>query len=187
MSERETEPIVVNRTELAARAAGQAQRNKPRLLLALGALVLIAGFVWLLVGRSALSTAMAERRREVNTASSVLMQKARLERHLAAADEGGGRFEPVRNFTTIADNAARSVGLTPVPSLTRQSEERNGELVVRSYQYDRVTSRDLEALIAWVTQVESMVPGVEIGQLKLDPSRTQWQLAVTFIKPELSS
>jgi len=187
VNEPEAVATSVNRAELAARAAGQAQRNRPRMLLVLGAVVLLGGLVWMLVGRSALASANAERRGEINTASSVLMQKARLERHIRAAEQGGGELEPVRNFTTIAENAATSVGLTPSPSLTRQSEDAQGELIVRSYQYERVTSRDLEALIAWVTQVESMVPGVEIGRFELKPSRTQWQLAITFVKPELSS
>jgi hypothetical protein len=187
MSEQDDRQSTVSRSELAARAAAQAQRNQPRALIVLGAVVLLAGVVYLLVGRSALAGAMGERRQEVNSASTVLMQKARLERHFNEQSQGDDRFEPVSNFTTLVENAAQSVGLEPVPTLNRQDENQDGDLTIRTYQYNRVTSRDVEALIGWVAQVEQMVPGVEITRFELTPSRTQWQLAITFVKPELSS
>ena len=186
MTDADPTPTSVSRSELAARAAAQEQRNRPRILLVVGAIVLLAGMVFLFVGRSSLADAKDDRRREFNSARTVMIQKARLDRHEASASQDGGRFRPVPNFTTIAENAARSVGLTPVPTLSRQSEDRDAELIIRSYRYERVTSRDVEALIGWIAQVESMVPGVEITSLELEPSRTQWQLAITFVKPELS-
>ncbi len=184
----ETEPVIssVSRSELAARAAAQEQRNRPRVFVLAGFVVLAAGLIFLLVGRSSLAEAQAERRREINSARNVLIQKARLDRHDASAVQGGGRFIPVPNFTTLAENAARLVGLTPLPTLSRQLEDRDGELIIRTYRYERVTSRDIEALIGWVAEVESMVPGVEISILELEPSRTQWELKITFVKPELS-
>ena len=186
MSDVDPKIISVSRSELAARAAAQEQRNRPRILLAVGAVVLLAGLVFLFVGRSSLRDAEGDRRREFNSARTVLIQEARLDRFDGSAAQGDGRFDPVPNFTTLAENAARSVGLTPLPSLSRQSEDRDDELIIRSYRYDRVTSRDVEALFAWVAQVEGMVPGVEITNLELEPARTQWQLAITFVKPELS-
>ena len=177
----------VSRSELAARAAAQEQRNKPKTVLVIGALVLLAGLVYLFVGRSALADATAERRREVGSYRTVLLQKARLDAHRTGPQSGPSPFDPVENFTARAESAASSVGLTPVPTLSRQDEARDNDLVIRTYQYNRVVSRDLEALLGWVAQVESMVPGLEITRLELSPSRTQWQLVVTFVKPELPS
>ncbi len=191
MSEGGREGLSVSRGELASRAAAQEQRNKPRGVLYAGALVLVAGLVYLLVGRSALAGAKAERRREVGTSITVLMQAARLERHLSGeASSGSQRFDRVPNFTSLADAAAQAVGLTPAPTLTRQTQDTpSGQpgLIERTYWYDRVTSRNLEALIGWVSRVEEMVPGVEISRMELVPQRTQWQLSITFVKPELSS
>lgn len=187
MSERDERGVAVSRGELAARAASQAQRNKPRGVIFAGLLVLLAGLIYLMIGRSAIAGAQAERRREVNAASQVMLQKARLERHRERqAVAGEGRFFKVSNFTTLANNAAQSVGLTPAPTLTRQDQVNSDELVEQIYRYDRVLSSDLEALIGWVAQVQAMVPGVEISQLSLTPQRTQWQLSITFVKPELA-
>lgn len=191
MSDRDDAGITVSRGELAARAAAQEQRNKPRLVLYMGVLVLLAGLVYMLVGRSALAGAEKERAREVSNAGTVLRQAARLEQHMTdPAQAGDGRFERVPNFTTRADSAAQSVGLTPVPTLRSQGQENpSGQegIVEQVYRYERVQSRDLEALIGWVAQVQSMVPGVEVSRMELTPQRTQWQLSVTFVKPEFSS
>lgn len=187
MNDHDSQASSVSRGQLAARAAAQAERNKPKLILAIGVLVLLAGVIYLLVGRSALGAALGERRREVGSYSTVQMQQARLDRFIDGQSVGDDRFGKVPNFTTLAENAARSVGLSPQPTLSRQQETREGDLTLRTYQYDRVISRDLEALLGWVAQVEQMVPGVEISRLELSPSRTQWQLSITFVKPELSS
>lgn len=187
MSEGNEQRKTVSRSELAMRAAAQEQRNKPKLVIVLGAVVLLAGVIYMLVGRSALAGATADRRREVGSYSTVLMQKTRLEAHLRNEQVDESPWKPVPNFTTLAENAATSVGLSPMPTLTRQDQNREGDLIVRTYQYNRVVSRDLEALLGWVAQVEAMVPGVEISRLELSPSRTQWQLSITFVKPELSS
>lgn len=190
MSEHNGKGIAVSRAELAGRAATQEERNKPRGVLYMGALVLVAGLVYLMVGRSALAGAEAERSSELNTARNVLMQTERLERHRGAeATSGSQRFVPVPNFTNRADSAAQSVGLTPVPPLRRQTQNRppmQPGLIEHKYEYERVTSRDLGALIGWVAQVEEIVPGVEISRLELIPQRTQWQLTITFVKPELA-
>ncbi|UYV13563.1 MAG: hypothetical protein NCW75_04590 [Phycisphaera sp.] len=190
MSEQGDRGIVASRAELAGRAAAQEQRNKPRGVLYIGALVLVAGLIYLMVGRSSLASAEAQRRSELNTARNVKMQAARLERHrLESETSGAQRFKPVPNFTSLADSAAQSIGLTPVPTLSRQTQETpptQPGLIERMYWYDRVTSRDLEALIGWVAQVEEMIPGVEISRLDLTPQRTQWQLSITFVKPELA-
>jgi hypothetical protein len=190
MSEHGRADVSVSRSELAARASAQAQRNKPKGVLVLGALVLLVGIVYLLVGRSALAGAERARSSEVATAANVLWQRARLEAHLDAQAGGDNRFDRVTNFTTLADSAAQSVGLSPVPTLRNQSQaDPPGQegIVERVYRYENVTSRNLEALIGWVAQVQSMVPGVEISRMELTPQRTQWRLSITFVKPEFSS
>jgi hypothetical protein len=186
MSERDDRNITASRSELAARAASQEQRNKPRGVIIVGVLVLLAGLIYLMIGRSALAGAQIDRRRELNAASEVMLQKTRLERHRDRSQTGPDPFQKVPNFTTLAENAAQSVGLTPAPSLTRQEQRNQDDIVEQIYRYDRVTSRDLEALIGWVAQVQAMVPGVEISRLELSPQRTQWQMAITFVKPELA-
>ena len=72
----EPEPVIssVSRSELAARAAAQEQRNRPRVFVLAGFVVLAAGLIFLLVGRSSLAEAQAERRREFNSARNVLIQ-----------------------------------------------------------------------------------------------------------------
>ena len=187
MSDQDTQTSFVSRSQLAAQAAAQAERNKPKLVLVIGVLVLLAGVVYLLVGRSALGSALADRRREVGSYSTVQMQQVRLEQFIGGQTGGDDPYRKVPNFTSLAESAAKSVGLTPLPTLNSQQETREGDLTLRTYQYDRVISRDLEALLGWVAQVEKMVPGVEISRLELSPSRTQWQLSITFVKPELSS
>jgi len=187
MSDMNDQQSTVDRGALAARAAAQEQRNRPRIFVVLGAIVLVVGAAYMLIGRSSLGGAKDDRRREIASYSTVQVQKARLRGHLDRADADGGELQPVPNFTTLAENAARSAGLTTLPTLTRQDQTRDGELIVRTYQYNRVMSRDLEALLGWVSQVEAMVPGVEISRFELSPSRTQWQLSITFVKPELSS
>ncbi len=190
MSEHNESEITVSRGELAARAAAQAQRNKPKGVLILGALVLLGGLVFMMVGRSALAGAERERSSELSTASTVLRQKAKLEAHLGAESAGDNRFERVTNFTTRADSAAQSVGLTPVPMLRSQTQRNPAGqegIIEQVYRYENVTSRDLEALIGWVAQVRSMVPGVEISRLELTPQRSQWRLLIEFVKPEFSS
>ena len=187
MSDQDTQTSSVSRSQLAAQAAAQAERNKPKLVLVIGVLVLLAGVIYLFVGRSVLGSALGERRREVGSYSTVQMQQVRLDQFMSGQSSGERPFVPVPNFTTLAENAARSVGLMPLPTLNSQQEMREGDLTLRTYQYDRVISRDLEALLGWVAQVEKMVPGVEISRLELSPSRTQWQLSITFVKPELSS
>lgn len=188
MSDYEREGSTTSRSELAARAAAREQRNKPRGFLYLGAIVVLAGLIYMMYGRSVLGGAMGERRREVNTATSVAMQTSRLERHREAeALQGGSGLEAVPNFTTLAGTAAQAVGLSPAPSLSSQRQNDLDEIVERIYQYDRVTSRDLEALISWVAKVQELVPGVEISRLDLVPQPTQWQLSITFVKPELAS
>lgn len=188
MSDLEREGLTTSRAELAARAAAREQRNKPRGFLYLGAIVLLAGLVYMMYGRSVLGGATDDRRREVNTATTVAMQVLRLERHESAeAARGGSTLDPVPNFTTLANSAAQVVGLSPAPSLSSQRQNDLGDIVEQIYQYERVTSRDLEALIGWVAEVQKMVPGAEISRLDLVPQPTQWQLSVTFVKPELSS
>jgi|GEM_PF-3685361 len=191
MSDRDDAGITASRGELAARAAAQEQRNKPRLVLFVGMLVLVAGFAYMLVGRSALAGAERSREREVSNAGTVLRQLARLDYHLtgpAVADDS--RFRKFPNFTTAADSAARSVGLSPVPTLKQQLQQNpSGQegIVEQVYRYERVQSRNLEALIGWVAEVQRVVPGVEISRIELTPQRAQWQLLVTFVKPEFSS
>lgn len=177
----------VSRSALAARASARAQRNRPKGVLLIGALVLLAGVVFMLVGRSTLKSAQADRKRELNTAQSVVVQKARLERHIGS-QSGPSPFDKVPNFTTLAREAAGSVGLSPAPTLTRETSTtpQNG-ILEREYRYERVTSANIEALISWVAQVRSMVPGVEIRSMDIQPQRTQWQLSITFVKPELAS
>lgn len=188
MSDYEQEGATTSRAELAARAAAREQRNKPRGFLYLGAIVVLAGLVYVMYGRSVLGGALGERRREVSTATSVAMQASRLERHREAeALQGGSTLRPVPNFTTLANSAAQVVGLSPPPSLSSQRQNDLGDIVEQIYQYDRVTSRDLEALISWVAEVQKMVPGAEISRFDLVPQPTQWQLSVTFVKPELAS
>ncbi len=188
MSEFEREGTTVSRSELAARAAAREQKNKPRGFLYLGILVVLVGLIYLMFGRSVLSSAMDTRRQEVSTATSVRMQAARLQRHReATAAAGAGRFDSVPNVTTLANSAAQAVGLTPAPPLSRQRQNDQGDIIEQIYEYDRVTSRDLEALIGWVAQVQDMVPGVEMTRMDLAPQRTQWQLSITFVKPELAS
>lgn len=188
MSDYEHEGSTTSRAELAARAAVHEQRNKPRGFLYLGAIVVLAGLVYMMYGRSILGGAMDDRRREVNTATTVAMQANRLERHREAeALQGGNTLQSVPNFTTLANSAAQVVGLSPAPSLSSQRQNDLDEIVEQVYLYDRVTSRDLEALISWVAEVQKMVPGTEISRLDLVPQPTQWQLSVTFVKPELSS
>lgn len=191
MSDRDEAGITVSRGELAARAAAREQRNKPRLVLYVGALVLVAGFAYMMVGRSALAGAERVRAREVSNAGTVLRQVNRLERHIDdVAVAGTGRFDRVSNFTTIANTAAQTVGLTPAPTLNQQLQQNpSGQpgIVEQVYRYDRVQSRNLEALIGWVAEVQSRVPGVEISRIELTPQRAQWQLSITFVKPELSS
>lgn len=176
-----------SRTDLAARASARAQRNRPKGVLVLGVLVLGLGFVFMLMGRSSINGALGERRRELNSAQSVAMQGARLDRH-TTSQTGPSPYEKVSNFTTIAQEAASSVGLSPAPSLTREtsSPPQNG-ILEREYRYERVQSADIEALVSWVAQVRSMVPGVEIRNLDIQPQRTQWQLSITFVKPEFAS
>ncbi|MFI4915411.1 MAG: hypothetical protein ACIAS6_02750 [Phycisphaerales bacterium JB060] len=188
MSDLESESVMVSRGELAAKAAAREQRNRPRGVLYLGVLVVLAGLVYLMVGRSVLASAKADRQREVATATNVRIQADRLDRHILSAEQdGAGKLDPFPNFTTAATSAAQSQGLTPAPTLSSQRQVDQGEVVEQVYQYDRVTSRDLEALIGWVAQVQKMVPGVEISQMNLAPQRTQWQLSITFVKPELAS
>lgn len=177
----------VSRSALASQAAARAQRNRPKGVLMLGALVLVLGVVFMLAGRSSLNSALGERRRELGTAQSVAMQRARLERH-EGSQAGPSPYEKVPNFTTIAREAAASVGLSPAPTLSRESSNPPQDgILEREYRYDRVQSADIEALVSWVTQVRSMVPGVEIRNLDIQPQRTQWQLSITFVKPEFAS
>ncbi|MEO1007297.1 MAG: hypothetical protein AAFX79_01890 [Planctomycetota bacterium] len=180
-------PPPVDRTELSARAAANEQRSKPKGLIVAGLLVLLVGVVYMAVGWSSLSSAATNRRNEAATTRNVAFQKAALERALRDGVAGGGDYAPFEQFAQEADLVAQSVGLTPAPQLRSQisTDDQRTDLVLQTYRYENIRSRDLGALLAWVSEVPERVPGiVEISRLELTPRPRDWELDVTFVKPE---
>lgn len=181
-------PQHADRAELARLAALREQANRPRWPLVVGGLAVAGGLVLMLYGYTGVSAAESRRRAEASRAGQVAALVARLERHTeAAASQGPGRFDPFPGFTVEAEQLAREAGLTPTPTLSRQREnvDRRTGLIEREYQYERVSARDLGAMLDWVARITERVPGVEITRLELTPRPSQWQMQIYFVKPEL--
>lgn len=177
------------RYRLAAEASTRQRRNRPRLWVALAAIVLAGAMLFLMVqARSRGRAASALRAQTISRANIELMLQQLKELQQQPQNPGGDPTEPMANLPVRMEEIATASGLAskPRPPITPAPEDKAGG-VIRSYRYSDVQDPSLSALLAWVQNAEQQIPGLHVHSLVLTPSDTAWKMTVSFKRWERKS
>jgi hypothetical protein len=172
------------RFELAAAAAGRARRNRPTALLVFAGLALVVSLVGAAWGFSARATARAAFTREQHDNAEVQQLTAEWARLDKAEHEAGdtGVGKPLSDLYSRIQTMARNAGMkeTTMTPRTPTNETRPGGLTVTTYPYADIKDPELKALMQWMANATSDIPGLELYEVKLSPDANNWTLGVTF-------
>lgn len=171
------------RFELAMTASAQEKRNRPTGLLIGAVLILVACGVfasWSVLSRNG---ARHERKQAVADAAAVERlakewQDLASQERDAPQTQGGGR---INDLLTRMERLATEAGLKDRPQNPQSgSQTTTSGIVVNEYTYRGVKDASLNALMQWVRQATTQIPGMEVTELILKPDATSWTMDVVF-------
>lgn len=166
---------------LAAMAARRAQRNRPRRLVALSALILVSAAVLAAWGASRRSAAAAELRdaRAEQQAVELLVPQYQE----ASARGQVNPYTPVPDLVTRMQTYASEAGLDdPLPSAP-STETPRGAVTETTVRVHNIQNQRIEPVMRWLARVTEEIPGIEINLLEIVPNERGWNVSVTFVKP----
>jgi type II secretory pathway component PulM len=176
--------------ELAASAARAERAARPRHLLVLAGLLLVAALIALIVSSTRLTAARSSLKFQMQLADSMSEEVASLEQLRAAAatasDAGNDELLTIRSKISQAATAAgipNTQNLTPENDARANPQRPGVNSVQRLFKYT-VQCEELPPLLDWMNRAPTQVPGLEVYQVKLTPRPTDWQLQVTFSRWE---
>lgn len=175
-----------DRYEQAERAAAAERRNRPRALIVVGALALLASSVALLGAwraRSGAERDLARGRGELARIESLEGELEALRAARSLAPDQGEQFRTPPDILQTFRDLGRQAGFTqdpPVPSPRRINVE-GGQRVEWAYT---VYDASLAPLLEWARLVIERIPGTFVHQVKLRPAGERWTMEVTFARFE---
>lgn len=166
---------------MATMAARRARRNRPRRLVILSGLILLAAGVlaiWGSAQRAAAAAALREARIEQAAVEQLVPQYQE-----AAARGEASPYTPVTDLVTRMQTYAREAGLdNPLPSAPTSDAPR-GDITETTIRINNIQNQRLEPVMRWLARVTGEIPGVEINQLEITPNDRGWNVNVVFVKP----
>ena len=177
------------RQALAGLALRAERANRPRVVVLLALVVLVAALGW--VGTAwmrrasadeALERAASFAQRNVEAASDLRDLKARASRR-----EGAGGADPVATLRSRLIDAADRAGIVSaqglLPTRTRADRSPGSSVVLNRFEYE-VRDPSLPNLLAWVASAPGEVPGLEVYRVSITPEQQSWLLRVEFARWE---
>lgn len=165
---------------LATMAARRARRNRPRRLVILSALVLVAAGVlaaWGSAQRAAAAAALRAARAEQAAVEKLVPQYQE-----AAARGEESPYTPVTDLVTRMQTYGRQVGLE-IPDVPATESPARGDITETTVRIRNLQNQRLEPVMRWLARVTAEIPGVEINQLEITPNERGWNIDVIFVKP----
>jgi hypothetical protein len=173
------------RLELSMAAMRSERRNRPRILLVVASVILLAALVnllWTFTKRAAVATSLSRANASLANVGGVVDQLESLEEKRSSP-----RYDPQNDMEGMISRFAGQVGLVrPEVVVKNQSSAFKG-FQKRTYA-TQIPESDPDLLLDWMARATDGVtfPGLEIELFKLTPGRTlengkiAWSLDITF-------
>ncbi len=182
-----------SRAVLTSAASGAARTNRPRWLIYLGAITVVAALIYTgtnLFRRVSAETTLANRRAQYD---SIKVEVDKI-KAIKAADEaigGGDRSAPDARMADNITRIATGLGLV-VGNVTEGDDPRGsgGAKNLKRKRYDfKLNNQPADPIFTWLKRVTAEQPGVQINRVDFSPGdgtdgRPGWNLSVTFTRWE---
>lgn len=174
-------------SDLAVAAARGERRNKPTLLIALSAILLVAGVVFAVVNLFGYTQARAAAEKAKAESTAILEQTALLRALIDEEANGSGvhASDPSTNVLSTIEAAGSRAGLQKAVPLGNRSvtpDRTLGWNLVR-YSYN-VKDPSLDALLNWSQLVLEDLPSLEVYSVTLRPEATEWSYTIVYSRWE---
>lgn len=180
-----------DRDALAMAAGAAERRNRPRMMIVLGAVVLVVGAGVLGTGLAQVGSADGA----LSASRSQLRRMKTMEREIVAlterAEETGAddAFRRIGDLETRIQGLAELRGMSEPEFLDRREADRNLQPGMQRVEL-RYRAQDLEfgRVIGWLVDAtldpNTRIPGLEVKALRLNPRENVWAVEVTFSRWE---
>lgn len=175
------------RFELTSAAAASERRNRPKHLLLLPAALLLVAGLALVVSIYSHESSRIRIEREQARYNRLVQGVAQLqELSSEPGQQGAGLYEPIPDLLSRMERFSTESGLARAPSIPTTRTDMRTEGAKRTlYVYSTVTDPSIGALLEWVSQCTSNVPGLFVNSITLKPAGSQgWTMDVTYARWE---
>jgi Na+-transporting methylmalonyl-CoA/oxaloacetate decarboxylase gamma subunit len=176
---------VDDRYELAAKAKSQHRLNNPSHLIVLGVLLVFVSIVVLVIAwrvRSAAIETNVRKSNQVVQIDQIIAQIRELEQ-TQASSSAADRYAPIPDMLLRFKRYAAQAKLSNELGIPKTSTQPQGDARKLIYTYT-VRDPSLERLLEWVKISTQQVPGLEINDITIKPSKTDWTITTIFARYE---
>lgn len=178
------------RATLTSAASSAARSNKPRWLIYLGAVTVVATLIYTgynLTRRVAAQADLSNRRAQF---AEVKVEVDKIAAIKAADDALGGDTAPNPRMADNISKVARDLGLS-VASVTEGDDARgNPSKTIKRKRYDfKLTNQPADGVFTWLKRVSAELGGVQLNRIDISPGDGTngipgWNVSVTFTRWE---
>lgn len=180
-----------DRDALAMAAGAAERRNRPRMMIVLGAVVLVVGAGVLGTGLMQVGSADGA----LSASRSQLRRMKTMEREIVALTERaeetgtGDTFRRIGDLETRIQGLAELRGMAEPEFLDRREADRNIQPGMQRVEL-RYRAQDLDfgKIVGWLVDAtldpNTRIPGLEVKALRLNPRDNVWAVEVTFSRWE---
>lgn len=176
---------VDDRYELAAKAQSQHRLNNPSHLIVLGVLLVFVSIVVLVIAwrvrSDAIKTNVLKSNRVVEI-DQIIAQIRDLEQ-AQAGSSAADRYAPIPDMLLRFKRYATEAKLSNELGIPKTSTQPQGDARKLIYTYT-VRDPSLGSLLEWMKISTQQVPGLDISDITIRPSKTDWTLTATFTRFE---
>jgi hypothetical protein len=192
MSQLPTQPVRLDdeqRLELVARSARTERANRPKILLIVGVLAVVAALVYMLMGLSKVTGAKLDVAREKVTTDQIVELMPRVLAFKSAGPQGDALNPDPRMLGKIQALAGES-GLTGVTGSESDDTRAAPPGFARKRYTFKIGSQVASGIFAWLARVAKDQEGVELTAFTLTPGQgtpdgqPRWNADVTFVRLE---
>jgi hypothetical protein len=169
------------RFELAMGASARERRNRPRHLVYLAAILVLAGGVAALAEARSWSKAAGGARAALARQAEVASQ---VREFVELRAKSGGVEKERTGFdkmVSTGERTAEAAGLNkPAKPLEPPTPDIRGNLVHRTWRYTKIKSAEAGPLLEWVRTMLEEMPGLRVSSIRLAPGEQGWTMDVTY-------
>lgn len=180
-----------SRFDLSAFAADAERRNRPKQIVVLGIVLLVAalGFTGYAAMQYRSANVAADRARVQSTATARVVTEIRALQNRTQTTGAVAR-KPDPNFLSTVQRLARESGVTADIAVPRPAEDKmpnRTDIVRNRWRYQNISDENPEDLLKWMLAVRDAYPGTTIDELSLTPRGSTFRMSVSFARWEETS